>query len=725
MRYILTSLNVWSVLVVCMAYLPAQAQRARCATGSVMEKLFRENPAQKTLFLEKQSAFQQTYEAARRQRQGGLVQSRLQSIATIPVVVHIVMDDPSRVTDEQVQSQLDALNADYAGENPDAGNVPAAFAAVFGKSQIRFCLAQRTPDGQSTNGIIRKTSSTRSTTDVNDPVKRSVSGGSDAWDISRYLNIWVCRMDDNNDLGYTFMPGVSGISDSDVGLVTAYHAFGTMGTAEAPFNKGRTATHEIGHYFNLWHIWGANDCIGSCADSDFVDDTPNQFECTYGEPVFPQTDACTGTGSGIMFMNFMDYVNDGAMHMFTQGQVDRMELALATLNERKTLLTSDGCVPPVYFDNDVQVNSVNTRNSIVYCGEGIRPTVSITNVGWQTLTSVQLHVSVNGSAPVTTQVNVSLPSLQTTTITSSVVNVEPGEHRLTVYTTQPNGTADQRRNNDTLHTSFSVLSNVSAPLEQGFESNLSGWGITNNSDLISYNPGLTTSAARNGNASFRFGSYGYQLYGKSATLVSPRVAVPGDADSVKVTFWRAAAQLNARNSDTLEILYSVDCGQSFIAAYKKSGADLNPHAVISNSAYIPLDSQWVADTADLTLPVAGKHTELIVAFRSTNGYGNNVYLDDVKIYSVQVPTPLKEKGLTISPNPTTDRINIRHYPQATGLQGVAVYSSTGQLVFKEQYNGGQAPNLIAVNLGNQATGIYIVRLVYNDRVVTRKILKMQ
>ncbi len=724
MLNVLTSLRFWGVLAVCAATVQVQAQRVRCATGSVMEKLFSENPAQKTLFLEKQSAFQKNYEAARRQRQLGIVQNRLQSIVTIPVVVHIVMDNPHLVTDEQVQSQLDVLNADYAGENPDASNVPAAFGSVFGRSQIQFCLAQRTPDGQTTNGIIRKTSSTRSTTSTNDPIKRNVSGGADAWDISKYLNIWVCRMSNDNDLGYTFMPGVSGISDSDVGLVTAYHAFGTMGTAEAPFNKGRTATHEIGHYFNLWHIWGDNNCIGSCSDSDFVDDTPNQFTCTYGEPTFPVTDACTNSASGIMFMNFMDYVNDGAMYMFTQGQVDRMELALATLDERKALLTSDGCVPPVFFNNDVQVNSVNTQNTIVYCDEGIRPVVSITNVGLQPLTSVQLHVSVNGGAPVTTQVNLSLSTLQTTTITSSVVNVGPGEHALTVYTTLPNGTADQRRDNDTISAGFSALSAVSAPLVQGFENNLAGWGITNSSDLISYNPARTTMAARSGSASFRFGSFGYQLYGKTATLVSPRVTVPANADSVKVAFWRAAGQLNARNSDTLEILYSVDCGQSFVSAYKKTGTELNPHRIFSNSSYTPVDSQWVADTVDLTLPVAGKYAELIVAFRSINGYGNNIYLDDINIYAVQVPEPLKEKGLTISPNPTNGLINIRHYPDAAGLQGVAVYSSTGQLVYKEQYNGGAAPNLIAVDLWNQASGIYIVRLVYNNRVVTRKVLKI-
>lgn len=700
------------------------AQRPRCATGSVMEQFFQMRPAERIEFEKRQQSFQRRFEIARRLKQEG-VQQRVQSIITIPVVVHIVMDNPNLVTDEQVQSQLDALNADYAGENLDAVNVPAAFASVFGKSQIRFCLAQRTPGGTATNGIIRKTSLTTSTPGSNDPIKRNVTGGADGWDVSKYLNIWVCKMTDNNDLGYTFMPGLSGISESDIGLVTAYHAFGTMGTATAPFNKGRTATHEIGHFFNLWHIWGDNQCVASCSDSDFVDDTPNQSTCTYGTPSFPTTDICTNNAPGIMFMNFMDYVNDGAMYMFTQGQVERMELALATLDDRKSLLTSNGCEPPVLYNNDVRLNSVSPNNSIIYCSGSVQPSVSITNLGTQQLTSIRLNASVDGAAPVTSQVNLSLPTLQTVTITAPALNVSPGHHTLKVFTSLPNGVADQQTNNDTLTTLFSALAHLDASVMEGFETNFNGWGVDNNSDIVSYNPTKVTNAAYNGSASIKYNSFNYTLYGRESRLVSPRVNIPADADSVKITFWRAAAQLNSVHSDTLDVLYSVDCGQSFVSVYKRSGSALNTNNIITSSEYIPASDHWIADTIDITQQIAGLHPDVIVAFRMINGYGNNIYLDDVNIYSVRLPNALKEKGLTISPNPTSGIINIRHYPTTSGLQGITVYSSTGQLVFKEQYNGGfQAPNFTQVNLWNQASGIYIVRLVYADRVVTRKILKM-
>ncbi|MGN6437736.1 MAG: zinc metalloprotease, partial [Agriterribacter sp.] len=356
-----------------------QAQRG-CVTNAVMEKYLQQHPQHKAEYQKRQADFQQKFEAVRRQKALFPSQRRLSTVVTIPVVVHIVMDNPALVTDEQVQSQLDVLNADYAGLNADSSNIPAAFKPLFAKGNIRFCLAQRTPANEATNGIIRKQSSTTSTPGTHDPIKYSNQGGSDAWNINKYLNVWVCRMTNNNDLGYSFMPGLPGLSNSDVGFVNAYHAFGTVGTAQAPFNKGRTATHEIGHFFNLAHIWGDNDCVESCSDSDNVDDTPNQNKCTYGTPSFPQTDNCTSNSPGIMFMNFMDYVDDAAMCLFTEGQADRMETALETMPDRSPLLSSNGCEPPVLFNNDVKVLSVNfPGNDIVYCGQNFAPSILIQN----------------------------------------------------------------------------------------------------------------------------------------------------------------------------------------------------------------------------------------------------------------------------------------------------------------------------------------------------------
>ncbi|MBX2920789.1 MAG: choice-of-anchor J domain-containing protein [Chitinophagaceae bacterium] len=703
-----------------------QAQRG-CATGKAMETYLLKYPERQAEYQKRQADFQQKYEAVRLRKAQLRVQQRLGAVVTIPVVVHIVMDNPSLVTDEQVQSQLDVLNADYAGLNADSSKIPAAFKPLFAKGNIRFCLAQRTPNNESTNGIVRVSSSATSNPGDHDPVKYANMGGSNAWNISKYLNIWVCKMSNSNDLGYAFMPGLPGLADSDVGLVAAYHAFGTIGTAEAPFNKGRTATHEIGHYFNLAHVWGSNECIESCSDSDEVDDTPNQNTCTYGTPSFPVTDNCSNNAPGIMFMNYMDYVDDAAMCMFTEGQADRMETALETFPDRSPLLHSDGCVPPLLFNNDVKVLSVDVPNNVImYCGQSFTPSVRILNQGALPLTSVTLNVSIDGATPVSTPVTLNLASLQETIVAANTITSAVGSHTVRIYTSEPNGSPDQNTSNDTARSVFTVTGNTVNPATEGFEGAAfpaAGWGISNTSDLTDFNPVRVNTAYRSGNRSVKFDTRNFQLFGKSSILSSPDISIPITADSVKVTFWRAAAQSNSISSDTLEILFSTNCGQTFTSAYKKGGSALRTRTNISNSEFIPFEEEWVADTVDLSPYLAGQHTNVTVQFRCINGYGNNIYLDDINIYSRELPAALKNNGFIIVPNPTTGMVTVQHYPSAGNLRGIAVFSSTGQLYHSMSFSTATALNYIPIDMRNAAAGVYFVKLIYTDKTVTKKILK--
>ena len=253
--------------------------------------------------------------------------SRRAGPLTIPVVVHVVYrTNAENISDDQVRSQIEVLNQDFMMTNTDIGQVPAPFQPFSGNPQIQFQLAE--------NGIIHKQTQ-QSSFSVDDAVKSSATGGSDPRDPRRFLNIWVCTLGQSL-LGYAQFPG--GPLGTD-GVVILNRAFGTRGTAALPllpqFNKGRTATHEIGHYLNLSHIWGESR-FNNCMDSDSVDDTPNQFGPNTGKPVFPLP-SCSGTQNGDMFMNYMDYVDDDSMFMFTQGQVVRM---LATLQSERAELVS-------------------------------------------------------------------------------------------------------------------------------------------------------------------------------------------------------------------------------------------------------------------------------------------------------------------------------------------------------------------------------------------------
>jgi hypothetical protein len=242
-------------------------------------------------------------------------------VTTIPVVVHVVHRERAEdIPDDQITSQIAVLNADYRKANADLSTVPPPFTAMAADALVQFSLATTDPDGNPTTGITRTKTSVKGF-GSDDAVKRAATGGVDAWPADRYLNMWVCQLE-GGLLGYAQFPG--GPPETD-GVVMLHSAFGTTGTATAPFNLGRTTTHEVGHWLNLRHIWG-DDGTG-CNGSDFVADTPNQAGPNYGVPTWPKL-SCDNGPHGDMFMNYMDYVDDAAMCMFTVGQVHRMHAAL-------------------------------------------------------------------------------------------------------------------------------------------------------------------------------------------------------------------------------------------------------------------------------------------------------------------------------------------------------------------------------------------------------------
>jgi hypothetical protein len=237
-----------------------------------------------------------------------------QTVITIPVVVHVLYNANANVTDEQIKSQIEALNRNFNKENEDFSKVPAVFASVAGVANIRFVLAKVDPNGRATTGITR-TKSARELWTNDDKVKMAEYGGVTPWDTRSYLNIWVCNLIPGL-LGYSSAPGSP--ADKD-GVVIKFNIFGT--SASGNFNLGRTAVHEVGHWLNLKHLWGDKEC-----GSDEVDDTPQQKTYNQGTPSFPKMGmGCSASNpNGEMFMNFMDFTNDASMMMFTQGQVKRM-----------------------------------------------------------------------------------------------------------------------------------------------------------------------------------------------------------------------------------------------------------------------------------------------------------------------------------------------------------------------------------------------------------------
>ncbi|MGH4011077.1 MAG: zinc metalloprotease [Pseudonocardiaceae bacterium] len=240
----------------------------------------------------------------------------------IPVVVHVLYKDTAdNISDEQIISQIEVLNEDFSGKNSDLEKMPEPFKELVGNPGLEFFLADVDPSGAATDGITRRQTSVEAFS-IDDGMKADASGGKSSWDTTRYLNIWVCRLS-GGVLGYAQFPG--GPRETD-GVAILTSAFGRGGSAVDPFDRGRTATHEVGHYLNLSHIWGESR-IPNCADSDSVDDTPNQFGPNSSKPRFPSM-SCGNTPHGDMFVNYMDYVDDDTMCMFTKQQVERIHATL-------------------------------------------------------------------------------------------------------------------------------------------------------------------------------------------------------------------------------------------------------------------------------------------------------------------------------------------------------------------------------------------------------------
>ncbi|MFD1062502.1 GEVED domain-containing protein [Winogradskyella litorisediminis] len=299
------------------------AQERNCSTMENLEYRLSKNPNLARNMAQIETFTQNKVAEMENQRIDG-------NIITLPVVVHVLYrNSTENISVAQIESQLDVLNEDFRRTNPDADNVWSQAA----DTEIQFCLASVDPNGNSTTGITRK-STTRRNWGTSDDMKRASTGGIDPWNTSEYLNMWVVPQMLNAQggtiLGYAQFPGGSAATD---GVVMGYNYFGRVGAVSAPFDGGRTTTHEVGHFLNLRHIWGDSNC-----GNDFVSDTPTHQTSNAGCPA-----GRVSCGSTDMYQNYMDYSNDVCMNLFTNGQKARMRAQLAPGGFRRSLALSDKC----------------------------------------------------------------------------------------------------------------------------------------------------------------------------------------------------------------------------------------------------------------------------------------------------------------------------------------------------------------------------------------------
>jgi hypothetical protein len=595
---------------------------------------------------------------------------RLQGTVTIPVVVHIVMPNPFHITDEDVQAQIDRLNQDFAGLNPDSSNA-TAFYNVRGHSFIQFSLARRTPGGLATNGIERRFSTIGSDANANtDPIKHTSMGGLDSWNTDQYLNLWIgIDASGAGILGYA--NGIGPDDSADDGVFLNYEGFGSSSCYTDPrYNKGRTATHEVGHYFGLYHIWG--DDNGSCTGDDFsqlpaatncslpaglynpagsgngsadVGDTPNQGDMTINCPSGTATDDCSRTAPGKMYQNYMDYTQDACLTMFTKKQVARMEWVLD--NCRSSLKTSPGnqaptggmaldvaplaSVSPGGFDL-VGCQSVYYPDTLS-CPGILTPKFRVVNNGVETITSLTVGYSYDGGVAVTQTLSVNIPQNGTYVVSFVPITVTVGNHTLRFFTASPNGGTDQVISNDNFTQSFTVMAPATVPVAEGFETPLpiANWTIDNPNYDFTWQ---RTTPGRNGSAG-KLSIDNYTGDGQHNRDDFRSTGITVDPTGTYVLTFDVAHKNypDSRYYDSLAVLVSNDCGQTFTRVYYKGGPVLATAGSSSLEYNTPSDADWRTESVSLpaSLLSSGK---IVIVFRNISGFGNWIHLDNINLVKI-------------------------------------------------------------------------------------------
>lgn len=576
------------------------------------------------------------------------------AVVTIPVVFHVVYNTSAQnISDALIYAQLDQLNKDYARLNSDAGNTPSAFQSLATNTQIQFCLAQRDPSGAATTGIVRK-STTVTSFSSNDAVKYSAQGGDNAWDATKYLNIWVCNLG-GGLLGYAQFPGGAAATDGVVVLFSSVGSLSTPGSA-APYNYGRTMTHEVGHWLNLRHIWGDANC-----GNDLVSDTPTQQTSNYGCPTFPKV-TCSNGPNGDMFMNYMDYTDDGCMNMFTVGQASRMNALFATGGARVGLTTSLGCTPP-------SSTSCGTPSGLAASSV----TSSTATVSW---------TAVSGA----TSYNVQFRIVGTTTWTTGTVTTTSAS--LSGLTASSNYEWQVQANcNGTL-----------SAFASGAFTTLAAGGTTC-TDTYEANETISASKviATNTNISARIGTSTDKDWFRFTTTTSAR--------NIRVTLDQLPADYDVRlyNSSGTQLAISQNGGTTAESIIRNTTS--------TGTYYLQVYGYNGAFNASscyrLRVDVSS------TAFKTMEGA---VAEDGIEAEPVD--------ALSLYPNPTSGNLTIQLLNDNENDAIVLVFDLTGKAVVNTRFAATKGQNLFNIDLTGNAKGIYFVEVNTGaERMVKKLILE--
>lgn len=600
-------------------------------------------------------------------------------VYTIPVVVHVIHKGEAigtgyNIPTQRILEQLEILNQDFRKANPRAGNVPAVFQSVEADVEIEFVLARQNPDGNPTTGIVRKQGS-RSTYSYPNATHEAILKAESYWPSDDYLNIWVA---DISVLGWASFPvsnEFSDINDPETnplldGVVVDGMYMGINPNTGGSFESfGQTATHEIGHYLGLHHIF-----YGSCATTnDYCADTPAANNDNGGLDVctYPGPDSCTSDQLADMFMNYMDYTDDACMNMFTNDQRFRMRTVLENSPRRTSLLNSPGLTYPIgTFDVDLAVTSIENL-PLVLCPSSVDPTVTVANYGNDPITSFDLTYRINGVSSVMNVSGISLEigELYQVEIPSQIVENKTNTFEFIV--SDVNGSMDENELNDALNQLVYVNEDIlTAPFREAFE-NQGNW--------------ITTTPDGTSDWLLEDGSMTAKGYGiptnQQSWLISPTFSL---ADFSQAGLFFNLSYGLSDQTDLFDVRFALGCNGNF-QLIRSIPLDEQNFQETSEEWQPADESSWKEIFVNLNA-LAGE-SEVRLAFVFTNKGGNNLYVDDIELVNNgNANQPRIKSGRFIAyPNPTKSNFTVTfNVPEQQPVR-LQLIDLSGRIVMEQVY----------------------------------------
>ena len=606
----------------------------------------------------------------------------------IPVVFHVLHNyGPENVPDDLIIESVRLMNVDFRKMNADTVSIHPAFKQIAADCEIEFRLATIDPFGNCTNGIehivSQKTYSANSSSKIHD------------WPNNKYLNIWVANtLESQTAAASTQFPGGPGATDG----ILCWYTYVS--------NTQRTLTHEAGHYFNLYHVWGFNNTAGVTCGDDLVNDTPiskghNPGDCDHS------TNLCNPPIVENL-ENYMDY--SYCNFMFTTGQKVRMHALLnSTINGRNNLWTNSNLIATGTFGSPVTCAPISDFiANYAYACSG--DSVHFFDLSWNA-TVTNWNWSFPGGSPSTS--TLSNPSVLYTT---------SGYKNISLKVSNSAG-ADSITKTSVVFVTTNALNNI--PYVESFEDSSSfpgNDGYVLNPDGLTAWTRVTNTAGSNGVSSIMINNY-VSAAGSVDEWVTPSFDFSGISAPITISFKVSNAQRNSGSSDELKLFYTFNCGRTWLStSYSKAGS-LLATAGINPASFRPvIASQW----RDETVAINTVHNKSNVRFKfqNTSNHGNNTYIDDINITGNGVgikDIDELQTGFSVYPNPTSGNAVVTFSLSKSGNVKLEIKDILGQTVSKvvDEITGA---GIHERKLPALSSGLYLIELTVINKHDVRKLV---